>query len=128
MIGNPYEQYKRQQFETASQGRLILMLYEGALKNLRMALENIDKKNVNGAHRCLIKAQQIIMELNLSLNMDAGEIAENLRSLYIYIHQRLVQANVKKDGTIIQEAIDLLSELKEAWDTIILKNKATPTP
>ncbi len=127
MVNNPYESYKRLQVETASQGRLILMLYEGALKNLRLSLDFIANKDTNQAHRCLIKAQEIIMELNYSLNMDAGEIAQKLRSLYEYIHRRLVQANIKKDSVIVQEVIGLLSELKEAWDAIILGNKAAVT-
>lgn len=126
-MANPYENYRRTQIETASPGRLLLMLYEGALKNLRLAQASIGAKKINQAHNHLIKAQEIVTELNLDLNMDAGDIAKNLRNLYVYIHQRLVEANIKKDAEIIQEAIDLLSELKEAWDAIILKNKsATP--
>lgn len=128
MVGNPYEQYKRMQVETASPGRLLIMLYDGALKNLRLAQESIVQKKTNQAHNYLIKAQNIVMELNLDLNMDAGEIATHLRGLYVYIHKRLVEANVKKDAAIIQESIDLLTELKEAWDAIILKNRPADTP
>lgn len=127
-MSNPYENYKRMQVETSSQGRLLLMLYDGALKNLRQAKVSIDQRQPNQAHNCLIKAQDIVMELNWDLNMDAGDIAQRLRSLYLYIHKRLVLANVKKDPVIVQEAIGLLSELKEAWDTIILRAKSTATP
>ncbi|HMM19539.1 MAG TPA: flagellar export chaperone FliS [Selenomonadales bacterium] len=127
MVGNPYEQYKRTQFETASQGRLILMLYDGVLKNLRIAQTSIVNKKPMAANTSLKKAQDIILELNLTLNMDAGEIAQHLRGLYSYIHQRLIEANMKKDAAIVQEAIDLLSELKEAWETIILKARTTTT-
>jgi flagellar secretion chaperone FliS len=127
-VSNPYENYKRMQVETSSQGRLLLMLYDGALKNLRQAKVSIDQRQPNQAHNCLIKAQDIVMELNWDLNMDAGDIAQRLRSLYLYIHKRLVLANVKKDPVIVQEAIGLLSELKEAWDTIILRAKSTATP
>jgi flagellar protein FliS len=128
MLNNPYASYKRMQVETASQGRLLLMLYDGALKNMRLAQDGITEKNNDKAHNHLIKAQDIVMELNLTLNLDAGEIAENLRSLYLYIHKRLVQANLKKDSMIIQETIDLMSSLKEAWDAIILKNNPAVTP
>lgn len=128
MALNPYENYKRTQVETASPGRLLLMLYDGALRNLRQAQESIKEKKTNQAHNCLIKAQDIVMELNLDLNMDAGEIAGQLRDLYLYIHKRLVEANVKKDVAMVQEVIGLLSELKEAWETIILKNKPAATP
>lgn len=121
MIANPYDQYKRVQVETASQGRLILMLYNGAIKNLRNAQQCIQCNDINGAHRMLIKTQDIIKELNITLNMSAGEIAKNLRDLYLYMHKRLVEANVAKDNEMIEEVIGLLSTLKEAWDAIILK-------
>ena len=125
MGANPYEYYKRQQVETSSPGRLLLMLYEAALKNLRMAQKNIEDKKIVQAHNCLMKSQAIVQQLNSDLNMEAGgEIAQNLRSLYVYINKRLVEANVNKDIVIVQEVIELLSELKEAWDVIILKKTA----
>ncbi|MCC5464043.1 flagellar export chaperone FliS [Pelosinus baikalensis] len=128
MVNNPYDYYKRTQVETASQGRLILMLYEGALKNLRSAHNSINHKDINRAHCMLMKTQDIIRELNTTLNMNAGEISQNLRNLYLYMLQRLVEANVSKDNEKIEEVIDLLTTLKGAWDTIILKNKAVIAP
>ncbi|SFL45053.1 flagellar export chaperone FliS [Pelosinus propionicus] len=128
MINNPYDHYKKMQVETASQGRLIIMLYDGVLKNLRNAQQCITHKDINGAHRLLMKAQDIIKELNITLNMNAGEIAQNLRNLYLYMLQRLVEANVTKDTDKIAEVIDLLSTLKEAWDSVILKNKSVVAP
>lgn len=116
------------QVETASQGRLIIMLYDGALKNLRIAQNSITQKNINGAHNSLIKAQDIIRELNGTLNLNAGEIASNLRNLYLYMLERLVEANVNKDAEKVDEVIELLSTLKEAWDSIILKNKSSIAP
>jgi len=128
MQNNPYANYKRMQVETASPGRLLLMLYEGALKNMRMAQECLAQKNMERAHNHLVKAQDIVMELNCTLNMDSGEIAEKLRSLYVYIHKRLIDANLKKDAAIVQEVINVMSTLKEAWDSIILKNNSAQTP
>jgi flagellar protein FliS len=123
MVNNPYDHYKRMQVETASQGRLIIMLYDGALRNLRSAKKSIAHKDINGAHTFLIKTQDIIRELNVTLNMNAGEIAHNLRNLYLYMLKSLVEANVAKDAAKVEEVIELLSTLKEAWDSIILKNK-----
>lgn len=129
MINNPYESYRRTQIETANPGRLLLLLYEGALKNLRLAKEGIEKKNIKQAHKSLIKSQNIILQLNDDLNMEVGgEIAQNLRSLYLYMYKRLVEANVQKNADIVQEVINLLSELKEGWDTIINKNKSVAMP
>jgi flagellar protein FliS len=120
-MNNPYDQYKRIQVETASQGRLILMLYNGALKNLRSAQVCINNKDINNSHHLLMKTQNIIKELNYTLDMNAGDIAANLRKLYLYMLELLVKANVTKDNKKIEEVIDLLSTLKEAWDAVILK-------
>lgn len=129
MMNNPYESYKRTQVETSSPGRLLLLLYAGALKNLKLAKDGIEQKKINQAHTHLIKAQNIVLQLNNDLNMEAGgEIAQNLRSLYLFIYHRLVEANVQKNAAMVQEAIDLLAELKEGWDGIILKNKSAATP
>lgn len=128
MIDNPYAHYKRMQVETASQGRLIIMLYDGALKNLRSAQTSIANKKVNEAHTHLMKTQEIIRELNITLNMNAGEVASNLRNLYLYMNECLVKANIAKDNTKVEEVIELLSTLKEAWDTVILKNKPAIMP
>lgn len=124
MAVNPYEQYRRMQVETASQGKLIIMLYEGAIKNLHLAQQCMERKNINGAHNSLMKAQRIIQELNNTLNMDAGEIAQNLRNLYLYMLESLVKANIQKDSTIVGEVLELLAELKIGWDEIILKKKS----
>ena len=125
-MNNPYEQYKQTQVATASQGSLILMLYDAALGNLRIAAESIKNKKVSEEHGALIKCQDIVMELNLSLNMDSGDMAQKLRSLYVYMHERLIQANVRKDVKIVEEVIVLLSNLYEAWNGIIRKGKAAP--
>lgn len=129
MMNNPYASYKRAQVETASPGRLLLLLYEGALKNLRLAKAGIEQKNISQAHNSLIKAQNIVLQLNNDLNMEAGgEIARNLRNLYLFIYRRLIDANTQKNATMVQEAIDLLSGLKESWDAIILKAKPPTAP
>jgi flagellar secretion chaperone FliS len=125
MAVNPYEQYRRMQVETASQGKLIIMLYEGAIKNLHLAQRCMESKNINGSHTSLMKAQRIIQELNNTLNMDAGQIAQDLRNLYLYMLDRLAKANMEKSSVIVDEVLGLLAELKIGWDGIILK-KGSP--
>lgn len=121
MITDPYAHYKRMQVDTASQGRLIIMLYDGALKNLHCAKNTIAGKDIKGTHHHLMKTQDIIRELNVTLNMNVGDMAFNLRKLYIYILNCLVKANVSKDIEKVEEVIALLSTLREAWVSIILK-------
>ena len=83
---NPYNQYKQTQITTANQGKLIVMLYDGAIKFLNIALDNMSPKTYDVVNNNIIKAQDIITELLLSLNMDeGGEISQNLFNLYMYL-------------------------------------------
>ncbi len=112
---NPYAQYQRTQVETADQGRLLLMLYEGALRFLgraRRALEAQDKETANNN---MVRAQEIIAELMSALDLNAGEVALSLFRLYEYMHYLLVQANIKKDRELLGQVEGMLLELREAW-------------
>ncbi len=116
---NPYNKYKQTQIETANQGKLIVMLYDGAIKFLTIALDNMTPRKYDIVNNNIIKAQDIITELSLSLNMDAGgEISQNLFNLYMYFKKRLLEANVNKDPEIIEHTIKLLKELRDAWEQI----------
>jgi flagellar secretion chaperone FliS len=125
---NPYEQYRQTQVGTANQGTLILMLYDAVLKNLRLACSAIEQNKFEEANTCLIRSQEIVSELNVTLNMDAGEVAQNLRSIYVFSLTQLIQANIKKDVSMIHVVVDILSTLKEAWEEISKKTAPTPTP
>jgi len=116
---NPYNQYKQTQITTANQGKLIVMLYDGAIKFLTIALDNIEPKKYDVVNTNIIKAQDIITELLLSLNMDeGGEISRNLFSLYMYFKKQLLEANIKKDPQTITHILKLLRDLRDAWDQI----------
>ncbi|MCL1833574.1 MAG: flagellar export chaperone FliS [Leptospirales bacterium] len=116
---NPYNQYKQTQITTANQGKLIVMLYDGAIKFLNIALDNLNPKTYDIVNNNIIKAQDIITELLLSLNMEeGGEISQNLFNLYMYFKRQLLDANIKKDKEILEQIIKLLKELREAWDQI----------
>ena len=116
---NPYNQYKQTQITTANQGKLIVMLYDGAIKFLNIALDNMSPRTYDVVNTNIIKAQDIITELLLSLNMDeGGEISQNLFNLYMYFKRQLLEANMKKDTEIINHIIKLLKELRDAWDQI----------
>jgi flagellar protein FliS len=118
----PYEQYKETQIKTASPGKLIVMLYDGAIKFLKQAKIAINNKEIENAHKNIVRAQDIIIELLLSLNMEAGEIAEKLQSLYIYLNKKLMEANLKKSCEPIDEVLKFLTELREAWNEAAKKN------
>ncbi len=115
---NPYEKYKETQIKTANQGKLIVMLYDGAIKFLNQSKESIDANKIEEAHNKITRTQDIIMELILSLHLEAGPIAKKLYNLYLYMNQRLMEENMYKKKDPIDEVLKLLIDLKEVWDQI----------
>jgi len=123
---NPFNEYKKTQIATANQGKLIVMLYDGAIKFLTIAVENMDPKTYDIVNHNIIKAQDIITELLLSLNMrDGGEISQNLFNLYLYFKKTLLEANINKDAELINGVLKLLKELRDAWDKISANESIT---
>lgn len=120
---NPYAKYQQNQVQTANPEKLIILLYEGAIKFLGQAKVAVEQKEYDKANNYIGRTQDIISELMTSLNMEF-EIAKNLYSLYDYLFHRLIQANVKKDITIIKEVQDMMSELKETWAQAIVMTKS----
>jgi len=113
--------YQENQIRTADQGRLIVMLYERAIFSLKQAQEKIVAGDYYQRNQLILKAQNIILELMNTLNFEAGKIAYSLQSLYNYMIRRLILADQTSDQQIVQEVIKVLSELKEAWETIALQ-------
>jgi flagellar protein FliS len=111
---NPYGQYKQNSIMTASPQELTLMLYNGALKFIGMSKIHIEQKDVPNANESIMRAQAIIQELNITLNMDY-EISTNLRSLYTYILDKLIDANISKDAKHLDEAAEMVTELRDTW-------------
>jgi len=116
---NGLEIYQNTAVTTQSKGRLVVMLYEGAIKFLKLGLKEMDAKNFEAKGNYLSKAQDIIFELNAVLDMDAGgEVAANLRKRYVYMSRRLNEANSRVDEDIVREVISLLEELNTSWKAI----------
>jgi len=121
---SPYDSYKKAQVQTANQGKLIVMMYDGAVKFMRSAVESIKHKKYDQAHKNIVRAEDIITELLLALDYDkGGEIAKKLASLYIFFNQQLLEANIAKSAEPIETVVKLMSELRESWDKI--SGKAT---
>ena len=118
-----YKNYREVEIETASGLRLVVMLYAGAIKFLNIAKEGIKSKKLDIANNNIIKAQDIISELMTSLNFEAGEIAHNLYSLYLYMNRRLLESNIEKNSDIINEVLNLLNTLKGAWEELLKKER-----
>ncbi len=121
---NPYAAYRETSVKTASGGKLIVMLYEEAVRQLESA-ENLfsegDKlppASIEKLNKCIVKTQEIITELQVSLDMDkGGEIAQNLLSLYTFFNQQLMQANISHDSSKLKSVRTMMTELLSAWRT-----------
>ena len=129
----PVNAYRETQIKTANQIRLIVMLYDGAIRHLNLALDAFAEKHrrYDAVNNHIIAAQDILSELTASLDFDkGGQLARNLFSLYSFMNRRLLEANLKKDPAPITEVKRHLGELREAWDEIStrkgLEEKATP--
>jgi flagellar protein FliS len=127
MFTNGYERYRQVQLETASPIELIVKLYDGAIRFVAMSEKALVNKDYNAANTWLLRAQDIIDELNYNLNMDTGEIAQNLRDLYIYFNKTLMEANVKKDSRDLKTIIEMLTSLRDAWTRIGLEQRRSTT-
>ena len=117
-----YNAYKNTNIRTASQGHLVVLLYEEAVRQLVAASnfcvkgEKIKAPNIEKFNNCLQKAQAIITELQVSLDMEkGGEIARNLMSLYVYFNNELMNANINQDKTKIDFVLDMMRQLGESW-------------
>lgn len=120
MANNAAEVYKKQQVMTATPEALTLMLYNGCLKFIKEGLEALDEKNYENANIFFQKAQNIISEFRVTLNMDY-EISHQLLPLYNYAYDRLVEGNMKGDPAIIKEADDIMLGLRDAWSGAMKK-------
>lgn len=113
--------YRQTSVKTATQGRVIVMLYEEAIKQIDLALDGIraQDRQLDRINNAIIKAQSIVTELMVSLDMEqGGEIAQNLFRLYMFFNDRLMEGNVKKEEAPLTEVKKLMSELRDAWKQI----------
>ncbi|HUU29308.1 MAG TPA: flagellar export chaperone FliS [archaeon] len=108
--------YQSMQIMSSKPEKLILMLYDGALRFIQLAIKGMEKKDIELSHNNLIKTQNILVELMASLNFDkGGEIAGNLFRIYEFMHYTLVQANVKKEVEPVQRIHGQLKKLRDSW-------------
>ena len=118
---NPLNMYRETSIKTAGQGKLIVLLYDEAIKHIDKAITILDSgsKQYDKANNEITKAQEIITELSASLDFEKGkEIASSLFSLYVYFNRQLMTANLDKDSNPIKPVRNLMFELRSAWKQI----------
>lgn len=112
--------YQKTDVLTANRETILLMLYAGAIRFLRRAIEGA--KAGNRAQKCenLTRAQRIVSELRSTLNFEAGgDVAARLESLYAFITRRLIDGVMESETQGIEEALNLLVDLNSAWEQAI---------
>lgn len=125
-MANPYQEME---LRTASPVKLVVRMYEGALKNLRAAQIHHGSGDVGARGQALAKALAILGELRSSLDLEVGgEIATNLDSLYAFSMDRLVQANLNADPRGIGEVIPILESLQGAWAEVAVRPPPEGSP
>ncbi|MBN1410064.1 MAG: flagellar export chaperone FliS [Spirochaetales bacterium] len=118
MKENPLKAYKETQIKTATPGKLVIMLYDEAIKCINLAIDRLKKntKKLDEVNNNIIKAQDVVSELMASLDFDkGGEIAKNLFSIYTFINKQLLHANIKKEAEPMEQVVKMLIDLRAAW-------------
>ncbi len=116
-----HQAYKKTQVSTASQGDLIVMLFDAAIRFAKQAKERIDDQDFEQAHQKIVRVQDIMDELTSALRMDVGDIARNLEQLYGFVSDQLLQANMKKEKVHLDQALQILLELRDTWAQVVAK-------
>ena len=129
-FNNRVNAYKETQIKTAGQGKMIVMVYDEAIRQLDRALSCLESEKkhhkLDVVNNSILKTQDLITELMVSLDFDkGGEIAHNLFSLYVFFNQKLMEANIQKDHEPIALIRKQLSELRGAWYQIMNKASAS---
>lgn len=123
MVGqNPYAQYNNSKILTASPAELTLMLYDGAIKFCNIAIMGIENNDIQKAHTNIVKAQRIIEEFRSTLD-HKYPVAEDFDRVYVYVLQRLFEANVKKDKEILEEVLEHLRSMRDTWKEVMRLNR-----
>lgn len=121
---NGYNVYKNNSVNYASKEQLLLMLLDGAVKYAKMGRQAIVDKDIKKAHENIKKTEDIFTELMVSLDTNAGEWAKSLFAVYEFINYQLMQANIKKDASIMDTVIPMIEDIRNTWQEAEKLSKA----
>jgi len=113
-LNKAYNQYKENSVFTSSPEELTLMLYNGLVKFIMKAQTAIDEKDMEKANNCIIRAQDIVVNFQATLDMKY-EVSENLDLLYDFMYRHMIEANIKKDKAMLEDVLVLVKELRDTW-------------
>jgi flagellar secretion chaperone FliS len=114
-----YDAYRQTQVQTASPTELVVMLYRGAIRFTKAGIDGVNRGDIQAAHAGFVRAQQIVTELSATLNLErGGELARQLRTIYTFVSDLLMKANIRKAVEPAMHVVRLLEELLSAWEQI----------
>lgn len=122
MVGNPYAQYQNSKILTASPAELTLMLYDGAIKFGNIAIAAMKNGEVQRAHDNIVRVERIIEEFRSTLDHNY-EVAKEFDKVYVYLLERLLICNSKKDPEVMEEIISHLRSMRDTWTEVMRKNR-----
>ncbi|MCR4591406.1 MAG: flagellar export chaperone FliS [Lachnospiraceae bacterium] len=118
LSANAYAQYNRNKILTASPAELTLMLYDGCIKFINIAIMGVDEKDIAKANTNIKKAERIVLELQSTLN-DKYEVAKDFNAVYSYVKRRLLEANLSKDKEILEECAGHMRTMRDTWKEVM---------
>ncbi len=121
-VNNAFQAYQQNSVTQSTPGELTLMLYNGCLKFLNQAKKGIETKDIELKNTNIQKAQSILRELMVTLDMSVP-VSESMFSLYEYMVNRLIEANIKNDKEIVDEVIGYTTEFRDTWKQVIQINR-----
>lgn len=121
MLGQHARVYAETQVRTADSAQLLLLLYDAALRHIVQADEAQERRDFEAKCEHLTKVQEIIFELRSGIDFGAGELAQRLDQLYLYMLRRLLEATTRRNDDALQEVSRMLRELREAWGQALKK-------
>lgn len=124
MARNAADIYRQNSVQTASPAMLTLMLYDGAVKFCNQALESMNHGRHEQTNEYIKKAQNIIVEFRSTLDFKYP-VAKDFDVVYDYIYRRLVEANMKKDREILEEALRYIKEMRDTWKEVMRLNNVS---
>lgn len=119
---NAYAQYNNNKIMTASPAELTLMLYEGAIKFCNIAIDAVERKDIQKAHTNIVKVGKIVDYLRSTLDMKY-RVSQDFERMYAYISKRLTEANIKKDKDILEEINGHFHSIRDTWKEVMRINR-----
>ncbi|MCP4634756.1 MAG: flagellar export chaperone FliS [candidate division Zixibacteria bacterium] len=123
---NNIKTYERIQTEGLNQKQLIIMMYSGINRFLREAQEALAKEEYSISHEKFNRARKVVFHLLSTLNLEAGEIAAKLKLVYLFLIEKITEANLTRNASLVNDLLPIVDNIKEGWEQIELNDESIP--